>query len=493
MARDEDIQNIKPGLRFLSSQAVEEIYHRALKILEESGVKFYCSRALDLLQKRGAVINHSEQTAKFPSSLVREALKTAPSRVELYTLEGRESVVIGGDHCHFVPGSAALNILEADGETLRRARAEDLVKIARLNDSLAHIALQSSAVVLDDVPDSIGDSYRLYLLLKNSLKPIITGAFSRQGIEHMHGLLAAVSGGEEELREKPRAVFDVCPSPPLKWSEISSHNIIDCARLGLPLQMISLPMPGAASPVTLAGSVLLHTAEVLSGLVLAQVVNPGLPVIYGGAPVNFDMKTGTTPMSAVEASMIGASSSQLGRYLDLPTQTYACLSDAKIVDAQAGLETAISGTIASLAETNLISGPGILDFVDTFSLEKLVIDNEICGMSRRLARGIEVDEERLAASLISELGPGGSYLTSEHTLKYFRNESYFPGEVIDRTSRSDWTRRGKSSIFTRAGKVAASLLSSRPASPLPEERLQELKRGLTKIKKEYNIDKLPEE
>ncbi len=493
MTKNEGIRNIMPGLKFLSSEAVEEIYHRALKILEETGVKFYCSRALDILQQGGADINYSTRTARFPPEMVREALKTAPSRIMLYDREGKESLVIGEDQSHFVPGSAALNILESDGATLRRARAEDLGRISRLNDSLANITLQSSAVVLDDVPDRVGDCYRLYLLLKNSSKPIITGAFSRRGIEDMQQLLASVSGGEEELRKKPRAVFDVCPSPPLKWSEISSHNIIDCARLGLPLELISLPMPGAASPVTLAGSVLLHTAEILSGLVLAQAVNPGAAVIYGGAPVNFDMKTGTTPMSAVEASMIGAGASQLGRYLKLPTQTFACLSDAKIVDAQAGLETAISGTIASLAGIDLISGPGILDFVDTFSLEKLVIDNEICGMNQRLRRGIEVDEERLAAFLISELGPGGDYLSSEHTLKFFRQESYFPGEVIDRSSRSEWSSQGRSSIFSRAREITAELISSQPANPLAEEKQQRLSRALSKIKREYNLGELPEE
>lgn len=493
MVKNQDIQNITPGIKFLSSKSVEEIYHRALKILEETGAKFYCSRALDILQERGADINYTTRTAKFPPELISEALKTAPSRLRLYDREGRETLDIGKAQSHFVPGSAALNILESDGSTLRRARAEDLVRISRLNDSLTNIALQSSAVVLDDVPDRIGDCYRLYLLLKNSSKPIITGAFSRQGIEHMHQLLAAASGGEQELQEKPRAIFDICPSPPLKWSEISSHNIIDCARLNLPMQLISLPMPGAASPVTLAGSVLLHTAEILSGLVLAQTVNPGAAVIYGGAPVNFDMKSGTTPMSAVEASMIGAASSQLGRYLDLPTQTFACLSDAKIVDAQAGLETAISGTIASLAGIDLISGPGILDFVDTFSLEKLVIDNEICGMNQRLSRGIAIDEERLAASLISELGPGGNYLDSEHTLKFFRQESYYPGRVIDRSSRSDWTRQGESSIFSRAREITAELLSSRSTKPLTEETQENLSQVMVEIKEEYDLGELPGE
>ncbi len=480
-----------PKFSLLSPEAVEEIYQQALIILEETGVKFHSPRALEILQSQGAKVELNDNTVRFSPELVQEAIASAPDKVELYNLKGDDKVILGGDRLHFVPGSAALNILADDGETTRRAQASDLVRIARLTEELENIALQSSSVVLSDVPDKLADSYRLYLLLKNSSKPIVTGAFSRAGIINMEKMLKVVAGSRKALQEKPRAVFDICPSPPLKWSEISSHNIIDCANLSLPQELISLPMPGAASPVTLAGSVLLHTAEILSGLTLAQLVNPGTPVIYGGAPVNFDMKAGTTPMSAVEATMIGACCSQIGKYLNLPTHTYAALSDAKVVDAQAGLETALSGTLASLAKTNLVSGPGILDFVDTFSLEKLVIDNEICGMALRLARGVEVTEKSLAADLIAELGPGGSYLDTGHTLGLYREESYYPSSVIDRRNRSDWERQGKKSIFARASQRIKELTFEESPAYLSESQQRELKALLKDLKAQTDIAELP--
>ena len=163
------------------------------------------------------------------------------------------------------------------------------------------------------------------------------------------------------------AVF-IIALPPLKWTHISSQNIIDCARNGLPLETVSMPMPGAATPATLAGSIVVHTAETLSGVVLAQVINPGTPVIYGGAPVHFDMRTGTTPLSAIEATMIAAAYAQMGKYYGMPTHTYACLSDSMIIDTQAGLETSMSGIVAQLAGINVISGVGGLEFVSTVSL-----------------------------------------------------------------------------------------------------------------------------
>ena len=246
------------------------------------------------------------------------------------------------------------------------------------------------------------------------------------------------------------AVFDICPSPPLKWTHISSQNIIDCARFGLPLETVSMPMPGAASPATLSGSILTHTAESLSGIVLAQCVNPGAPVVYGGAPVHFDMRFGTTPLSAVEATMIAAASAQMGKYYGLPTHTYAALSDAKTVDAQAGLETSMSGIIAQLAGINVISGAGALDFVSCMSLEKLVLDNEICGMALRLHKGIDCSPEAMAVELVRDLGPGGDYLSTEHTLDWFKKEPYIPSPVIDRCDRNSWVARGGKDAFERS-------------------------------------------
>ncbi len=481
----------QPQLRLLTDEQVQLLHEKALYILERTGVMFRSGEALRILKEHGAEVDFDRSIVRFEPQMVMDALDHAPSCIQLYDREGQPAAVLGGQTSHFNPGSAAIEFVESDGITVRQALARDQVMISRLTDALDNIALQSTSVVPSDAPEAIGDSYRLYLSLKTSPKAVITGAFSIHGIEHMRDILAAVSGGIDALRRKPKAVFDVCPSPALKWTTISCRNIIDCARDGLPIESVSMPMPGATTPVTLAGSVLVHTAETLSGLVLSQVVNPGTPFVYGGAPVHFDMRTGVTPLGAVEATMIGAAYAQMGKYYGLPTHTYACLGDSRMIDAQAGLETAMSGILAQLAGINVISGPGMLDCVRCMSLEKLVIDNEICGMALRLHRGINCAPDALAAELIADLGPGGDYLSTQHTLEWFRREQYIPSPVIDRSDRSSWEAGGSRDILSRARDRVKDILEGHEPVALDAQREDALDDVLRGIMAEMSITTLP--
>ncbi len=482
----------QPSLRLLSDEQVELIHEKALQVLEKTGVMFESEEALRILKENGATVDFSSKKARISPEMVGDAIRKAPASFQLYNREGEPAASLGGNNVHFDPGSSLIRFVESDGKTVRPSQSKDLVQISRVNDALENIHLQSTAVVCYDVPKPIGDSYRLYLCLKNSPKAVITGAFSIPGVEHMHRMLAAAVGGTDHLREKPVAVFDICPSPPMKWTEISARNIIDCARFGLPLETVSMPMPGAASPVTLSGSVVVHTAETLSGIVLAQCVNPGTLVVYGGAPVHFDMRFGTTPLSAVEATMIAAAYSQMGKYFGLPTHTYAALSDSKLIDMQAGFETGISGIIAQLAGINMISGAGSLDFVSSFSIEKLVIDHEICGTALRLQRGIDCSPEALAVDLINQLGPGGVYLESDHTFKLFKKEPFIPSPVVDRRDRDTWNMEGKKDVFQRARERVEELKKTHTPLPLDKAREEKLNHATRGVMKELGIVDLPQ-
>ncbi len=482
----------QPVLRLLSDEQIKLIHEKALNVLETSGIKFESDEALKILNDHGAAVDFDKKIAKFSPQMVDDAVKKTPSTLQLYNREGEASADLSGNNVHFDPGSSLIKFVESDGKTVRKSESKDLVQICRVNDALENIHLQSTSVVCYDVPKPIGDSYRLYICLKNSPKPVITGAFSVPGVTHMRDMLAAIAGGEDKLREKPLAVFDICPSPPLKWTHISSQNIIDCARYGLPMETVSMPMPGAATPVTLAGSVVVHTAETLSGVVLAQCVNPGAAVVYGGAPVHFDMHYGTTPLSAVEATMVAAAYSQMGKYFGMPTHTYAALSDSKVIDMQAGFETGISGVIAQLAGINMISGVGALDFVSSFSLEKLVIDHEICGTALRLHRGIDCSPESLAVDLINELGPGGVYLETEHTFNHFKTEPFIPSTVIDRRDRGSWDAEGQKDIFQRARERVKEIKETHTPASLDSDREAKLDQVTRDIMKELGVESLPQ-
>ncbi|MBM4236539.1 MAG: hypothetical protein FJ152_08740 [Firmicutes bacterium] len=483
----------QPKLRLISDDQIKLVHEKALYILEHTGVKFESEEALKILQDHGATADLDKHIAKITPKMVDDAIKKTPSGFNLYNREGELAAELSGNRSHFDPGSSVIKFMESDGTTVRSTTSDDLVQISRVNDALENIRLQSTAVVCYDVPKLIGDSYRLYLCLKNSPKAVITGAFSVAGIKHMHEILAAAVGGYDQLREKPLAIFDICPSQPLKWTHISAENIIDCARNNLPQELISVPMPGAATPITLAGSLIVHTAETLSGIVLAQCANPGAPMVYGGAPVQFDMRFSTTPMSAVEATMISAAYAQMGKYFGLPTHTYAALSDSKLVDMQAGAETAMSGTIAQLAGINVISGAGALDFINTFSLEKLVIDNDLCGMILRAQRGIEFSEETMAVDLIEKLGPGGTYLETDLTMKFFKSEPYMPSKVIDRQDRKNWEEAGSRTIFERARDKVKDIKENHIPVQLDKERESKIDAAVKAIMKELGItDSLPQ-
>jgi trimethylamine---corrinoid protein Co-methyltransferase len=224
----------------------------------------------------------------------------------------------GGDAVHFDPGSSGVHILDPDTLEHKPSYTADLVRLVKVAEMLPQYDAQSTAVVCNEVPKEIGDFYRLYLVLLHSQKPIVTGAFSNDTLHVMLDMLAIFSGGREALAQKPLAVFDVCPSPPLIWSKFGAGNLIELARAGVPAEMVSMPLAGAAAPVTLLGSVVQHAAECISGITIHQLAKAGSPIVWGGAPAIFDMRKGSTPMGAVETAMIDASYAQVGKSLNSP-------------------------------------------------------------------------------------------------------------------------------------------------------------------------------
>jgi trimethylamine--corrinoid protein Co-methyltransferase len=261
----------------------------------------------------------------------------------------------------------------------------------------------------------------------------------------------------------------VCPSPPLNWSEFGSHNLLDLARAGVPAEIVSMPLAGGTAPVTLAGSVTQHAAEVLAGITLHQLAGPGSPIVWGGAPAIFDMRTGGAPMGAVETAMLNLACAEVGKHLGLPTHGYLVATDSKLVDAQAGAESARSAMLGALAGINMISGAGMLESLACFSVEKLVIDAESIASAQRLARGIEVRGESLATAMFAQTGLSGEFLQLKETRALFRQEQYLPSSVIDRSARGS---EPPSDVFTRARTRADELVSKYRKPSLPEDVLR---------------------
>jgi trimethylamine--corrinoid protein Co-methyltransferase len=302
----------------------------------------------------------------------------------------------------------------------------------------------------------------------------------------------AVRGSEAQLAAEPLTIFSCCPTSPLKWSAATSQNVVDCARSRVPVEFISMPLTGFMAPVTLVGTLVQHTAETLSGIVISQLTHPGAPVLYGGSPAVFDVRYETTPMGAVGTQMIDCAYNEIGKYLNIPTQAYISLSDAKLLDAQAGLESSMGATLAALAGINNISGPGMLDFESCQSLEKLILDNEICGMVLRLIKGIQPKEDFPALPRFEELLREQHLLISEHTQKYLKDEIYFPGPVIDRANRTRWQEEGGLTLLARAQKEVERLIQAYEPSALSDDIKKELTGLMTREAQRCGMSGLPD-
>jgi len=483
------LETRRPKLDMLSESFIEQIVSEALDVLGKTGVFVENDEALRLLADAGCECKG--QTVLFKEILVEEALKTTPHSIKVYDRSGDLAMNMEGDAIHFDPGSGALKILDPDTLEERDPVTRDLIRFTTLTDALPNLAAQSTEMISTDVPTAMQDRYRLYIGLQFSKKPVVTGTFRMESFEIMKDMLVAVRGSEGALREKPLAIFDCCPSPPLKWSNLTCQNLIDASKAGIPAELISMPLTGATSPVTLAGALVQLTAENLSGVVIHQLTHPGSPIIFGGSPAAFDMRKGTTPMGAMETMMINAAHVQVGKHLGLPTHAYLGQSDAKIVDGQAGLETGMSALAAALAGANVISGPGMLDFESCQSLEKLVLDNEICGMALRLVRGIEARGDRLGGDLYGDIYASTHFLASEETRRWFREEMHLAGPVIDRDTYDAWASHGKKSAWDRACEEVERILSSCKAEPLPDDSLKALMRIMKDDARRIGIDLPP--
>ncbi len=454
---------MQPRLQLLDRELVERILGEAFELLMNPGVKVQSSEARKLLAQVGARIEGD--IAHIPEAIAREALATVPREFWVHNRAGEPVVHYGGDDVHFDPGSAGVQVFDADTLEHRPSQAADLVRLIKVAEMLPQYAAQSTAVVCHDVPKSIGDLYRLFLVLMYSNQPIITGSFTKQTMQVMIDLLAIDSGGRDALKMKPRAVFDACPSPPLNWTEFGATNLIDLARAGVPAEIVSMPLAGATAPVTLVGAITQHAAECISGMTIHQLAQPGAPIVWGGAPAIFDMRAGSTPMGAIETAMIDASYAQVGKYLGLPTHCYLTTSDAKVVDAQAGMESGVTAIIGALAGVNMISGAGMLDFLICQSAEKLVVDAEAIAMAQRLLRGIGTPTETLATAMFAQTGLKGEFLKIKDTRRLFQGEQHLPSKVIDRGSVRAWQEAGGLDTFARAKNRVNELLAAyqRPA------------------------------
>jgi len=484
---------MRPTLNSLSEDLTQRVLDEAKRIMGEIGMEIRGPALRQRLLDHGLRTDASGVRILFPPDEVDKAIASCPKSFTLYNRDGEPHAELGGNNVHFVPGSSGLQILDhRTGET-RLTDSKDFIEYARLCDGLEHIAYLATAFSTNkDIESQVSDAWRLYMCLTTTKKPIVSGAFSEHGVPRMLEMMQLFRGDRAELAEKPLSLFTITATGNFRYGEDSCQNLLDCVEAGIPIEVVPVTLMGLIAPVTLVGALVFHCVDVLTGVVMAQIVRPGAPVLFGGAPATFHMKAASSPMAAIEALHLDVAYVAVAKHLDLPCQAYMALTDAKLLDAQAGAETFGSALLAALAGVNSVSGPGMLDFVLTFSLPKLVFDNEVCGQALHFIRDIEPLDDLPTTELVRELIAEDHLITSPHTMKYWPQELYLTDPVVDRENRENWEKAGSKELYQRACEgVEKRLASYQPIETDPGVDAEMRRLVVSGLEKQRTLPELP--
>jgi len=441
---------MRPTLNILSDELIIEILTEAKRIMAETGIEVRGENMRQRLLDHGLKTDDKGRVL-FTPDVVDAAIASTPKSFTLYDRDGHPYTEIGGNNVHYVPGSSGLKIQDHRSGETRLSNSTDFIEYARLCDGLEHIAYLATAFSTNkDIESQVSDAWRLYMTLTTSKKPVVTGAFSEHGVPRMVEMQQMFRDDRADLIARPMSIFTITATGNFRYGEDSCQNMLDCVEAGIPIEIVPVTLMGLIAPVTLVGALVFHCVDVLTGLTMAQIVRPGAPLLFGGAPATFHMKAASSPMAAIEAQHLNVAYVAIAKSLSLPTQAYMALSDGKFLDAQGGGETFSSALLAAIAGVNSVSGPGMLDFVLTFSLPKLVFDNEVCGQSLHFVRELEVQDDLPTSQLVADLMRDDHLITSPHTLEKWPNELYLTDPVIDRANRETWEETGSRSLYDRA-------------------------------------------
>lgn len=451
---------MRPQLSVLSDEMIEKILDEAKRIMSETGMEIRGKNMRQRLLDHGLKTDASGERILFTPDVVDAAIASTPKSFTLFDRDGNPYTEIGGNNVHYVPGSSGLKIQDHRTGVTRLSDSKDFIEYARLCDGLENIAYLATAFSTNkDIESQVSDAWRLYMTLTTSKKPVVSGAFSEEGVPRMAAMMEMFREDRADLIKKPMSIFTITATGNFRYGEDSCQNLLDCVEAGIAVEIVPVTLMGLIAPVTLVGALVFHCVDVLTGLTMAQIARPGAPVLFGGAPATFHMKAASSPMAAIEAQHLNVGYVQIAKSLNLPTQAYMALSDGKMLDAQAGGETFSSALLAAIAGVNSVSGPGMLDFVLTFSLPKLVFDNEVCGQALHFVKDIEPMGDLPTQDLVEQLLANDHLITSPHTLEHWPQELYLTGLTTDRLNRETWELGGSMELYQRACEEVESRLA----------------------------------
>jgi len=474
--------------RIFNRDELYDIHLATMSVLEDTGVQFLDTTVLDFLERYGATVDKKRRIARFRQYLVEDLIKKAPRTVTLHARNPKYDLRLEPGTVYPQVGGECPLVFDLQTNEVRKATLRDLNDLVRLVDGLDFYT-NCCLVNPTDVPPSSLSPHCTESLLNNTEKHCFYGITAESGYEGFLdsiGMVAKVVGGTDELRKRHIASSAAFATSPLQYTPRSTMAIRQSAEHNIPINVGTNPMAGATSPISLVGTLIQQNAEILAGVILAQLYNPGNPVIYDGFAGIMDMKSATLSMGSPEQALLSAGTAQIASRYGLPSVFQACIGDSKTWDPQMGYEKVLSAYMTALAGGNLPMGSGHHDNALIMCYKTLVLDNEIWNVVLRAIRGINTDDEAFAINVIHDVGPGGNYLAHQHTSRNLRREQYIP-QLTDRTTRDTWKRKGAKSILDRAREKALDILASHHPEPLEKDIQENLRQTVARAERRLEM------
>ena len=464
---------INSGVRFqmLSQDQLEELFNGVLEVLETIGLDVHHEEARDILKDAGARVEGLR--VQIPRHVVKRCLATAPRSFTIYARDGNPAhdIHIGPGRAHFGPGPTPPNFIDLESLERRPFVKDDARIVATVVDALPNMDFCESLGTISDVHPDLAASYEFATMFPNTSKPIVAWSYGWDDSVDIHNIALAEAGGQEAFEKRPNYVHYCEPLSPLVSTFEAVDKLIFAARHGVPVVFTTCALAGGTAPVTAAGVIVQTTAESFLGLVLSQTIRPGLPFFMGGVLSVMDMSAMILTYGAPELSLMMAGATELAHYVGIPLwQTGGC-TDSKCLDEQAAIEGSLSSFFSALTGGDLCHDVGYTESGMTGSIFQTVMMDEAIGYSRRITRGIEVNEDTLATDVIHNVGPDGHYLYEEHTMRHFKTEFWYPS-LCDRHNFEEWEETGRLTMRQRVIERTREVLASHKPSPVKPETLE---------------------
>lgn len=473
MIQSSNIPTKSVSMRILTEDQIHEIRQAAFDIIEHVGFKCLHKEVHKMMGQAGAVIK--DNIIRIPRFIVQECLVTVPKGWTIFDRNGNRAMEVEGEKSYYGTSTGSPNTRDAFTGEIRKTTIQDIQMGAKVADYLPHIDFVMPMGTAQDVPADAAELHEFPALAANTTKPAVFLGYTALGCEYVFEMAAVIAGGQENLRQKPFLIAYPEAIAPLFFPEEVVERIFVAADRYMPQLPGSTVQAGATGPVTIAGMITQMTAESLIHITIAQLRKKGCPVAMSANAGILNMKTALMAMGAPENNLALAAQAEVARSFNLPTWGLAGATDAKVLDAQAGAESALSIMSQGLSGLNLIHDVGYMAAGMICSLEQLVLGNEIVGMTKRFVEGITVTKETLARQVIQDVGPGGHFLGQQHTMDHFKKELWH-AKLMNQDSISTWEKAGRPTMEDRVKKELRMILDTHKPDPLSDKVLAELER-----------------